>query len=813
MFCFCLAGAFALPVGVAAAQGSPAPPAVERAPRQPVQLSLPLIYRNRVLGEIMVAVDANRPEQAQFDATGLERLLATQLNETGLARLRQAVGSQAQITGDALASVGIELAYDQSRLEVLLTRIEPAIAAISPVGREMGNAEIPVTLQPESTSAYVNILPELRVSEFETFQASTQIFAAARHNNFVVEFDGGYDKGGFGPGFYRRQARVLYDRAARNMRFSAGDLRVENLSALGTAFVAGVAIEKGRRVFNPFLPFQALGPQEFLLDQRSTIEIYSGDALIDTLVLDSGAYNLSEIPARYGLSNARLVLVDQSGTRRPLDYDFFFNPVDLQAGEEEYSATVGLPANNINFTPNYANDPAFSGFYRRGLTNRFILGGGLQASQGFVSASAEVIVTPRVLPGRFTLSGGVSKNGRATGLSGELRYTLLQSGQNGFGDLSVSAAYRSADFSTLSQRLTGGQSRIITANINYARPISRYTSLLAGLSYNSRERLPDFYVGSVEALHRLSDRLFVRGGVEYGTFAGRSPAFGVRMSVTMRFGGQTRGSARANSRQKSYSVGFSRLTQDYVGSYGYDVNINGDVGQTSLDVGGTYIGNRFEARGIAITGGNGLGNLGDTNLARFNLGTSIAFAGGKVAIGRPITDSFVIASAEKELANTSILVGQNIRENQFDAISGALGPALGGKFTSFSKQNFSYDVAGQNQFADIGAGIETIEPPYRSGYLVAIGGGGSISAVGSAILGNDPIALASGTITSPDDSRFEPADFFTNSAGRFAILGLRPGFTYNIRLTDGRRFSFKTLADQTDLVRLGPVTFTAGQSE
>ena len=407
----------------------------------------------------------------------------------------------------------------------------------------------------------------------------------------------------------------------------------------------------------------------------------------------------------------------------------------------------------------------------------------------------------------MSLTSAVSFRNNKVGFAGEVRYLLLDGYVDGFGDLSLSASYQSDGFVNLSQRLSGLTTEFKSLSANYSRRITDRTSVLAAVSYNSRATGDDFYLSSVEALHRLNESIFIRGGIEYGTYAGGEASLGVRFSLTARLGGRKRASARYSSLRESYSASFTRSAEDRVGGYGYDLSLGREAGRQEVDASATYIANRFEARGLVITGGDGLDSFGDDTAVRVNLGTSIAMAGGKIAVGRPIFDSFLIADTGVDLDDAEVIVGRNIRENEYDARSGALGPALQSRLTSFSKQDISYDLEGEAAFADIGTGIETVEPNYRSGYSLTVGKGGSASVTGTVYLDGERAAIMSGRVLAVDDPDFEEVAFFTNSAGRFAILGIRPGRTYRMVTSDGLEYQF-TVPDDANLLRIDRANLT-----
>ena len=134
------------------------------------------------------------------------------------------------------------------------------------------------------------------------------------------------------------------------------------------------------------------------------------------------------------------------------------------------------------------------------------------------------------------------------------------------------------------------------------------------------------------------------------------------------------------------------------------------------------------------------------------------------------------------------------------------GAAVANRLTSYNAQDVQYDIDTLNAGYDIGSGVVRVEPPYRSGYNLVIGNDRFVSAVGTLQIDGAPAALVTGLITSTDDEGFEPAAFFTNSVGRFGIIGLAPGRTYNVRLNDsGRTFVIRVPADNRGLYRLETV--------
>ena len=118
-------------------------------------------------------------------------------------------------------------------------------------------------------------------------------------------------------------------------------------------------------------------------------------------------------------------------------------------------------------------------------------------------------------------------------------------------------------------------------------------------------------------------------------------------------------------------------------------------------------------------------------------------------------------------------------------------------------QDVQYDIDRLEAGYDIGSGVVRVEPPYRAGYDLVVGTDRFVSAVGFLQIDGAPASLVAGLITSDDDEGYEPEPFFTNSAGRFGMIGLAPGRTYTIRLNEsGRAFTVEIPEDNTGLYRV-----------
>lgn len=768
-------------------------------------MSLPLSRQGALFGEITaeVVVDGT----IRYDRQAVIDKLAQFLTTDGQTRFAAALPATPMVSPAELEQAGVTLVYDSSRLEVRIERIDPQMIKARVLGDVARFSQPPISLQPQEFSAYLNMIGDFRVEDFSEFQTPAVVLQGAiRYKGFVLEADGGFDKNltGGGSGFYRRQARLVYDEYDKLRRWTGGDLQINGLPITAGTLLGGISVEKGRRVFVGSAPLIKLGAgQQFLLDRDATLEVLVDGQQVERLQLNAGSYDLSQLLTQYGGRNAQLFVTDIGGRRQLTSFDPYYDTSDLTAGETEYGLAAGFVPVAFRAQPIYGGSPAFSGYYRRGISNRVILGGAIQASADVQVAAVEVVVAPQFLSGRVELSGAVS-TGQGTGYALHGGFSI----QRGYGpsakQFAASIDYRSHEFSTLSDQIGLSRFRQLSVNANYSQAIGERMTLTVGGNYYEREGLRTTKLAFADLAYR-ADRFRITAGVEYGQdIFGRT--IGGRITLVVPLSRNTRFEAGYNSRRDDARVSFTKSYDNSVGSFGYDVTARRSDGFTSLEGSANYTGNRFYSRFTATTAGQGFSGITDRQDARLQIGTSLAFAGGSVALGRPIDDSFVIAKPHAALGDKQVIIGQSVDNGQVQGQSGALGPALHARLNSYNRQSFQYDLKGGTEGYDIGTGIHTVVPPYKSGYELVVGSDASVSAYGFLNVGGERANLLSGMIAGIDDPDYKGDVFFTNSVGRFAAQGLRPGKTYRVTLTNPPvSFEIKVPTETKSLLQMGEV--------
>ncbi|MGB3625037.1 MAG: hypothetical protein WA989_04395, partial [Henriciella sp.] len=452
-------------------------------------LTLPVVFQDQILGDAVVEIGQNG--SARFDRDSLLEQLLPLISPDSQDGFAQSFLDEPMVSPVQLQREGIQLRYDPETLQVLVESIDPSIGAVRTLGPVARYVEIPATQTPESLSAYVNTVAELRYDQSsDQISPLADVFAAVRVGGVVLELDAGYDEFLTESGFYRRAARAVYDQPEHQRRISAGDIRQDNVGLLGSVFLGGVSLEKGQRVFDRFRPLYNSGAQQISVDRRIVADVVSNGNVIDTIELTPGNYDLSQLPLRYGATDIDLVATDGSGRRLFSSLDLFVDPYDLGRGEVEYMAAIGYTADTVAFNPEYSEDLAFSGSYRRGVTNRLVLGGGLQLSEDQQVLALESRLNPQNIPGRLEFS--------AAGSSGETSGVALSSGyfatfrdSDHYSQLSLSGYFESGGFGTIGESGVLAGLQTLSLNASYNRSLDDRTSLLAGTNWIQREGLAD----------------------------------------------------------------------------------------------------------------------------------------------------------------------------------------------------------------------------------------------------------------------------------------------------------------------------------
>lgn len=770
-------------------------------------LSLPLIRGEDALGEIGVEIDSDGT--ARFERFSLLSLLGPLLSDEGKATLSGALAEDTYISARMLDDAGVTARFDMARLEVVLENLSPDLVPVVDLdARNRRLEDRPPTIQPAGFSAFMNVAASLDYLDSPTIGSQLQdpelvAFGAARMGNFALLYEGGatvLEDGDYG--LFRRFVRGVYDIEERNLRISAGDLEARSLPLLGSQLIGGVGIERRRRIFDPFEPVFQLGGRRLRINSPSTIEIVNNGNLVRTIPVEQGVYNLDELPLLFGSNNVEIRIRDSAGRTSVTNFDYFYDPVDLEVGDVEYGAFAGFLSNLAEREPTYDGPLGASAFYRKALTPSLLLGGAIQLAEDTQAMAAEIRWVPQIVPGVIETQLAVSSSdGSGIGLATRTGYRWAQNTPQGSRQISFLIDYESSEFELPGQPDFFAEERL-NLNVNYGQSLTPQTFLSAGLNHIIQGSRPTRTNLFADVIHQFTDRLRATAGVEYGRNDGFDSEFGARINITYLFGANSRLNAEAQSRRSLVRAGASRGVENRVGSWGYDVNLEQSDGDSFADAALQYRGNRFDGRVLVQSSGNGIGNITDDRRAQLQLSTAFAYADGAFGVGRAITDGFALVEPADGISGEAI-VGNNLNDGEYQGRSGLLGAAVVPDILGYQTRQIIYDIDADGTVFDVGDGTDRLRLATGGGAKVVIGNTRFVSAVGTLMIGDGPAALLSGRVVSDSDNGFQPIQFFTNSAGRFAIIGLAPKQTYRIQLDDGRGFELTVPDTRDGLYRVG----------
>jgi outer membrane usher protein len=762
--------------------GQTTPPAVSAATAQPaaeevrlnrtgrtMTIVIPLKDGPNYLGDVDVQV---RPDDTVLIALDrLVELVAPRLDPARLAALRAVPTDQgfAELTAFAQSGLALELNKRALELSIGIPTGDRALRSIAL--SDLDPAAIGEFATPERFSAYLNIRGALDYVHKGSLTGLGDPFilfdGAARFSRVVLESEGEWD--GQASRFRRNGSRLVYDDARHLARWTAGDLLPESRGFQGSLDIAGLGITRSYALLDPRRNVAPRGGRTFSLERDATVEAIVNGRTVRVLRLQPGTYNVSDFPFAQGGNDVELVIVDATGQREVISFTTYIERTQLAQGLSEYSLNLGVLTDRTNGV-RYSNDIAVSGFYRRGMSDKLTLGGNFQYGASSYLVGGEAVLGT----GWATIGGDVAFShiaGSGNGWAGSFSIERVSQGANGGSSLIAAFEARSRRFGAVGQLLPDNPYRFI-ASLSYNRAIGSASFAGAQLRYASgRGTFEDERSVRLSVGHRIGRLTNIVLDAEWSDGA-RGQDRGFRISLVRRFG--TRTSARAEYDSQDNRV---RLGMQSSGGYGvgaWSGVANFDIGPDtySLNASGNYVANRADI-GLAHTAAySQQSNSIVDQRTSLRVATSLAYAGGTFAIGRPISDSFAIMRRNPSSDPFSIIVEPS--QGSYQARSGTFGPALYGQVGSYSPRALTYDVPDASTGLDIGTGSVRMLAPYRAGYLVTVGSDYNILAVGRLTSGGEALALKVGYATEVggDGRRVQ---FFTNRQGRFGISSLRPG--------------------------------------
>jgi outer membrane usher protein len=812
-----------------------------------IQFIVPVQDGKFHLGDVVIAIQPNDTVSARAErlAKAVGRIVKPEVAQ----QIEQAANEDGFVALAALRRRGIDIRFHPGEVALHINPTVDQRIGGTLSGSASRQPIISGNLQePALVSGYVNVrsgvdyISDSRSDETGFGDVRLDLESAVNVAGFVLENEVTFEEDG---GVNRRGTRLVYDLPDHAVRTTVGDVAPYGVGFQSFTDVLGVSVEKSYGKLQPYKNIRPTGQQSFRLTRPSTVQIMNNGRMIRRVRLAPGNYDINDIPLSGAANDIQLIIEDDLGERRVLDFTVFFDQTLLAPGVSEWALTSGfeadfdsdgedldadLDASDINYD---FDRPLVTGYYTRGLTQSITGQAHFQADTETVMSGIGGFFATAV--GFMSLEAAASAyEGDTFGAAVDFKYDMLDF--DWFDGIERSfrfaAEYRTEKFATIADddpfndymvNLSAAYSQDLffdvrgTFSINYAMARDDDEGDRFGVQFSASKAITRDLSASLSVSYDETSDL------DSGDTDILNDGINVGVGLTYRIDSASSLDASYDTLDGRARASYSRQEGTGVGSWstyleGEHVGAEGDIetDETTLNGSLNYVANRAEL-GVSHYGAvEGINGAADADLTdqrtTLRAASSIVFADGQFAIGRPVSNSFAIVSGHETLSDSNVIIAQPGEPPR--AYADALGPAVVSGLSSYTVNRVAYDADNLPVGYDLGTGAFELLPPYKSGYALQVGSEYTISAYGRLLDGDgEPVALLTGVAYEADNPDGRKVEVFTNRAGRFGAQGMRPGlWIIEMATTPKTRYEVRIPEGTVGLYRAGklsPATIVA----
>ena len=245
-------------------------------------------------------------------------------------------------------------------------------------------------------------------------------------------------------GWRRGLTRFELDQPAALRRWTVGDQYALPRDPLGGGLLLGGAGVERAFDEDPYLVTFPQPSYSGVLESPGTVEVYANGVLIGRRDLEAGPFTLEQLGIAPGRNDVRVVVRDPFGNRSELATQTYYGggPRLLARGLSEYALRIGAPRRDGGLGDRYLDEAAWQGWYRRGLSDAFTLGGRVEGDRDLRNAGVDGALRTRA--GEWALALAASDaDGVGHGNAWSLSYGYTtREWAFGVGTRRASASYR-----------------------------------------------------------------------------------------------------------------------------------------------------------------------------------------------------------------------------------------------------------------------------------------------------------------------------------------------------------------------------------
>lgn len=707
---------------------------------------------------------------------------------------------------DDLRAANLDVVYDPQRLEL---RVALPAASTERASHTLGAgvpAEAAGAIQPSDVSGYLNIH-----GVGGTATPNQLRFASAINvHRWVLEGRG--ELGESPIGVHRGDVLLSRDVPEHAVRYLVGDFAV-GAAGLQPGFpILGMGVTRNFTL-QPYRVIQPVGVFTFTLERPANVTVLVNGAPVQTLALAAGHHDIRDLPLGAGVNDIELLVRDESGNERRLQFSAASPSELLAPGIVQFALSLGFPLQSDVGLRSYAwSRPVLSGRRRWGITDKLTVGGSFDGDLDRQVVGGALAVATKL--GNLAVDVSGSRDGELElGRAESVRYDYHRSaGATATNTFTVVARHTSSRFRSLSILDVDGRYR---GDVSIATSRAVTARVFAQLSarYQIGRQVSDAHDASITFSRSFGG---LTTDVLFGVRDSGSEPRDARVFVTAHWRlPERRGMLYATSRTskaagRSNELRFMTAPRSGRGGLVASASVRENRQNVGSDITLGYSNDRFIS---SVTGATGLDRAtrDSSTAASFEVGTALAFAGGRIGWSRPITGSFAIVDRNDTLSDQKI--GVNPVAGGYSANVDRFGPAVVTGLEPYRVGSVRVEAPDLRLGTSLGPASHNLMPAYKSGTLVVVGEPGTVFLRGSIRHADGkPVALAVGELVprdapmtawscaAVDESLLQqrldciadrprsrpsaPLVVFTNRAGRFSVVGVVPG-RYAIKLATG----------------------------
>lgn len=745
------------------------------------------------LGQVTLSVT---PEDALLlKWNELEVSLSKSLYPDTVSKLKKQV-DDGLLSQQGFASAGLSLDFDLSDfslgITVPLDLIKPQSLSLQPENRSLTSEK------QANLSGYLNLYSSYLYQIDEANDSSSNQLdlaseAVLNWQGWVFENDNEFTSSSTSDeaNITRTGTRLIHDMPIDGMRVSIGDSYSYGSYFQSSSRILGASIAHDFSLVSD-VPIRPSASRSFTLSSPSSVDVIVSDQVVQRLNLSAGTYSLSDIPISEGTNDITLRITDSVGVVQYVNFDITTG-LDLFAqGELEYEFHMGIPAELQDRLDYDFDEPLMTGYLEYGVTSSWTIGVNGQGDRFSQQIGFKNIYASSV--GQFAFENVFSYND-VTGQAYRLVYSTFTDNSATHKDFSIGYEYATQYFSQLGYRPDSednfqASEHILQANYSFFPTPTLQTSLSANISRDYDSDVFDKSLGVSFSKELANNQFRYSVGTQWDQDEDGSE-LSVSLSLTYKFNNLRELKLSHQSSSDTTRLEYSQESDlRYVGAYSATAGIEKNEDEAAaLDLTTQYNGNRFFASFDQASYYDQLNAQSALHQSRLSLSSSIAFADGSWALGKTINDSFALVNAHSSLGDKTITLDQY--NGEYRASNDGFSTILVSDLSAYSNSALSVDVKDLPPGYDIGSGIWSFYPSYRSGFSVTVGTAANISIIATLLDDSKaPLSLLVGSAVCIKDSVPKEIQFFTNKSGRFAITGLKP-CTYQITLNNEKKSTFE----------------------